>query len=236
MRLHIKFFIFIFFFLTILNIVPEVSADLIIPDCKWNEIKVTCVREYRKGDAVIPSNECSKYKNDPKFYFLWEIGNISDIKTINNVFCRKGIILEIVDKYKYFVGIPLLITTILELFVFVISGYRKIKELLNIILVNCISLPIGYLSFPIIRDAFSASVYYFFVNVIEGIYSNPARITEDVLVVVLTLLIIEIAVVIFETLFLIYVSKFGNKKRVLITVIISNFISLVLRAGILSLR
>lgn len=226
MKLINKFFIFVLFFIIILKIIPEVSADVIIPNCKWNEIKVSCECKSEEGYFITATNKCSqclKYKNDPKYYYLW-----------NDIFCRKATILELIDKYKNFVGIPLLITIVFELIVFMIRGYRKIKELLNVILINCISLPIGFLLFPIISLIALFPVRILLSGILRNFFPGLSYYSaEGNLAMILTLLFIEVMVVIFETLFLIYIAKFENRKKVLVTVIVANIISLIFGLGIL---
>jgi hypothetical protein len=226
MKLITKLFIFILFFIIIFKVVPEVSADVIFPECKWNEIKVSC--NCLPSENSCPNATCSqclKYKNDPKYYHLWL-----------DIFCRKGSILELITKYKYSFEIPLLITIVLELIVFIISGYRKTKELLNIILVNCMSLFVGNFllnTYPVIYKIIQKLIILSLFQVLNKKFPLYG-INDYDLSRLLSLIIVVTLIVIFETLFLVYIAKFNNRKRVFITVIISNIVSLVLGLGILN--
>lgn len=198
MKSLMKFLFPLLFFITLFVAVPKVSADMIISDCKWNEVKIE-TKEFIK-DIGIP------------------LGNFS---------CRKGSMLELIDKYKYSLGIPLLITIMLEAVVFIIRGYRERKKLLFVALVNSISLPVGFFLFR--PNEFQTYIYSFLPM---SFYNYPSIFflffAEFIVNPITMLIIIETMVIVFEYLFLIYVAKFENKKKTFITVIIANVVSLIL--------
>lgn len=223
MKVITKLFIFILFFIIIFSVVPEVSADIVFPECKWDTITVSCECPHASNACADNTcGQCLKYKNDPRYYYLWQ-----------DIYCRKGSILELITKYKYSFVIPLFITIVLELIIFAVRGYRKKSELLNIVLVNCISFFVGIF----LLNAYSVINNIIQKNKILSLFQVPNikfALYGMNLSRLLSLMIVGILMVIFETLFLVYVAKFSNRKRVLVTAIIANIISLVLGLGILN--
>ena len=227
MKLFLKLLFPVIFFVTTLTFVYKVSADVIIPDCQWNQTKTSCIKEYRNENITISSDDCLKYKNNPGYHFLWEYNYVSDVASVKSEYCKQASILELMNKYKYFVGIPLLVTIIIEVIVYFIRDYKKIKELLNVVLVNCISLPGGYLLYPVIQN--------FYRRIIEPILPiSYDRLLRSNVEIFTSFMIIEILVIIFEILFLICVTRFEDKRKTAITVIIANIISAVLGSLIIT--
>ena len=216
MKVITKLFIFILFFVILFSVVPEVAAGIVFPECKWDEITASCKCPH--AASACADNTCSQcltYKNDSRYYYLWQ-----------DIYCRKGSLLELATKYKYSFIIPLLTTIALELIVFALYGYRKIHELLSIVLINCISFFVGVLSLW---------VYSFIYKMVPFQIPNiPFSLYGITVSQLIGLLLAGSVMTILEILILINVIKFKDKKKVIITAIIAHIISLVLGLGILN--
>jgi len=198
MSLIRKSFLLLIFFITIFLFTPKVTADVILPSCQWNEVMEICF------------DNCSLYENNPKYTQL-----------LGNSYCRKAFILELINKYIYIL-IPLFITTVIELLVFIKRDYKSKKNIGFVVLANFISLPLGFLIFDSIKMLSRRIIDPIFPL---QFYRPYGQIIIDGLA---PFLLIEVMIIMFEWLFLAYVAKLEDRKKVFFTVLIANGITLFL--------
>jgi len=216
MKVIPKLLIFFLLFIILFKAVPKVSADIVFPECRWDEITASC--ECPHASNVCADNTCSQcltYKNDPRYYYLWQ-----------DVYCRKGSPLELMAKFKYSFFIPLFITIVLQLIVFAVRDYRKKRELISVALINCASFFVGIL--------FLRSYSFIYKMMPFQIPNIPFSLYGMDVLRIISLFIAGAVMTVFEIAVFVRVAKFGNNKRVVITVIIANIVSLVLGLGILN--
>lgn len=160
-------------------------------------------------------SECLTYKNDPRYYYLWQ-----------DVYCRKATVIEMATKYKYSFFIPLLTIILLESIVFAIKGYWKKRELLSLVPINVMSFFAGILFLRIY-----SSIYRMIPFQIPNI---PFTLYGMDLPRLISLFIAGIVITVFEIVILLRIVKFNDSKKLIVTAIIANIISLILGLGTLN--
>ncbi len=168
----------------------DVATANSLIQCKWNEVKVDCTENSTaKG--------CLDYVREIKSHFIIDPGSTQ------SQYCKNaslGDILTILKDKIVIIIPPLLVTVILEVLVFLLAGFRNKKELISVVIANCISLPSFILSFSFI----------------------PLGKGESL---ILSILIREFLVVMFEICFLIFVAKFQKRLKTILTTSVANFVS-----------
>lgn len=180
-----------------------VNADVIFPEyinakCNADEVLVTCDNGrsmYPLNKSVLSQflsvNQCKQYENDPSYKFLADSG-----KGMTE-YCYKAATFTTVLPYHFKnISILVITTLVFELAVFYLFKFRSLKVILQIVLLNFITV----------------SAVYMIMS-----YLPPSTI--------LTLIGLELGVIIFEFAVLRFLISGVSTTRILLVTFIANLLS-----------
>ena len=213
-----KLLIFISFLVIILRAAPAVSADIVFPECRWDELKFSCDCPHAANMcATNLCPACLQYENDPRYYYLWQ-----------DLYCRKATLLELLAKFKYSFFIPFFTVMVLGSAVFFIRGFKNRKEMAAVILANGISFLFGAYLLGSVSQLINK--IFFSLRIPDISFAlfgmNVPRMVS--------LFVMAALVSVFEAIILIYGAKFQDRRKVYITAVIAGFVSLILGLGTLN--
>lgn len=202
-----------FFFLALVFFLPvSAKADLIInrdydlKHCQPGEVEVVCnLTGFAPNAAQTFAHDCDKYKNS-NYYFL-----VSEEHSYGGVAKYCQINNNPFVKYGYYI-IVFLLTFLLELVVLFICGFRAWRSILAIFIANLVTV-------PLFQYVISLPNFHFLP--LLGGYAN--------------LIVLEVGVVIVESIIITLIAKKYNFFLTLLFVLIANAVSATLGTWLLGL-